>query len=119
MGQSVSSFQSDNTNINMVVGQECSQIKKPDALDITADEDKCKVSIQKDESNSGKEEKHESLDLSRLQELIPSITGKDNITSLDIILEAIRYIDTLQDTLAHKISTGERGFGKDDREETG
>ena len=55
----------------------------------------------------------------RLQELIPSITGKDNITSLDIILEAIRYIDTLQDTLAHKISTGEIVFVKDDREETG
>ena len=49
----------------MVVGQECSQIKKPDALDITADEDKCKVSKQKDESNNGKEEKHEALDLSR------------------------------------------------------
>ena len=49
----------------MVVGQECSQIKKPEALDETVDEDKCKVSIQKDEINNVKEEKPESLDLSR------------------------------------------------------
>eukprot|EP00092_Neocalanus_flemingeri_P078986 GFUD01098356.1.p2 GENE.GFUD01098356.1~~GFUD01098356.1.p2 ORF type:complete len:114 (+),score=54.92 GFUD01098356.1:41-382(+) len=49
----------------------------------------------------------ETVDLSRLKDLIPSITAKDNITQLDIILEAIRYIDSLQNKLADKIDTGE------------
>eukprot|EP00092_Neocalanus_flemingeri_P078985 GFUD01098355.1.p1 GENE.GFUD01098355.1~~GFUD01098355.1.p1 ORF type:complete len:119 (+),score=51.61 GFUD01098355.1:85-441(+) len=49
----------------------------------------------------------EAIDLSRLKDLIPSITAKDNITQLDIILEAIRYIDSLQNKLADKIDTGE------------
>ena len=43
----------------------------------------------------------------RLQGLIPSITSKDNVTQLDIILEAIRYIDSLQNKLADKIDSGE------------
>ena len=43
----------------------------------------------------------------RLQDLIPSITAKDNVTQLDIILEAIRYIDSLQNKLADKIDSGE------------
>jgi len=43
----------------------------------------------------------------RLQELIPSVAAKDNVTHLDIILEAIRYIDSLQDKLADKIERGE------------
>ena len=35
------------------------------------------------------------------------MTAKDNVTQLDIILEAIRYIDSLQNKLADKIDTGE------------
>jgi hypothetical protein len=35
------------------------------------------------------------------------MAAKDNVTHLDIILEAIRYIDSLQDKLADKIDTGE------------
>merc|ERR1712096_441778 len=46
-------------------------------------------------------------DLIRLQEIIPSVAAKDNVTHLDIILEAIRYIDSLQDKLADKIERGE------------
>eukprot|EP00092_Neocalanus_flemingeri_P064236 GFUD01077895.1.p1 GENE.GFUD01077895.1~~GFUD01077895.1.p1 ORF type:complete len:121 (+),score=56.17 GFUD01077895.1:42-404(+) len=53
------------------------------------------------------DEETETVDLSRLKDLIPSITAKDNITQLDIILEAIRYIDSLQNKLADKIDTGE------------
>jgi len=45
--------------------------------------------------------------ISRLQEMIPSVAAKDNVTHLDIILEAIRYIDSLQDKLADKIERGE------------
>eukprot|EP00092_Neocalanus_flemingeri_P091309 GFUD01115736.1.p1 GENE.GFUD01115736.1~~GFUD01115736.1.p1 ORF type:complete len:121 (+),score=59.99 GFUD01115736.1:46-408(+) len=53
------------------------------------------------------DEEPEALDMLRLKDLIPSITAKDNITQLDIILEAIRYIDSLQNKLADKIDTGE------------
>ena len=37
---------------------------------------------------------------SRLQKLIPSVSIKENVTQLDIILEAIRYIDNLTYKLA-------------------
>ena len=43
----------------------------------------------------------------RLKELIPSVSAKDNVTQLDIILEAIRYIDSLQHRLADKIENGD------------
>ena len=36
----------------------------------------------------------------RLQKLIPSVSIKENVTQLDIILEAIRYIDNLTYKLA-------------------
>ena len=39
--------------------------------------------------------------------MIPSVSAKDNVTQLDIILEAIRYIDSLQNRLADKIENGE------------
>ena len=38
---------------------------------------------------------------------MPSVSAKDNVTQLDIILEAIRYIDSLQNRLADKIENGE------------
>ena len=38
---------------------------------------------------------------------MPSVSAKDNVTQLDIILEAIRYIDSLQNKLADKIEAGE------------
>ena len=42
-----------------------------------------------------------------MKELIPSITSKDNVTQLDIVLEAIRYIDSLQEKLSAKIESGD------------
>lgn len=42
-----------------------------------------------------------------MKELIPSVSAKDNVTQLDIILEAIRYIDSLQSRLADKLETGD------------
>ena len=39
--------------------------------------------------------------------MVPSVSAKDNVTQLDIILEAIRYIDSLQNRLADKIENGE------------
>ena len=48
-----------------------------------------------------------TFNLCRLKELVPSVSAKDNVTQLDIILEAIRYIDSLQNRLADKIENGE------------
>merc|ERR1712154_522300 len=53
------------------------------------------------------DEEPEENDLNRLKELVPSVSAKDNVTQLDIILEAIRYIDSLQNRLADKIENGE------------
>merc|ERR1712223_2083771 len=59
-------------------------------------------------SDSGtSDEEPEENDLNRLKELVPSVSAKDNVTQLDIILEAIRYIDSLQNRLADKIENGE------------
>ena len=35
------------------------------------------------------------------------MSAKDNVTQLDIILEAIRYIDSLQNKLADKLENGD------------
>ena len=34
--------------------------------------------------------------------LIPNLNGKENVTQLDVILEAIKYIDSLEDTLSKR-----------------
>ena len=53
----------------------------------------------------------------RLKELIPSVSAKDNVTQLDIILEAIRYIDSLQNRLADKLESGDLELVKLDQSE--
>ena len=40
----------------------------------------------------------------RLKTILPSIRRKDNVSKLDIILEAIKYIDDLQDQLIDRLS---------------
>merc|ERR1711936_172803 len=59
------------------------------------------------EKDDNSDEEPDADDMSRLKDLVPNITGKDNVTQLDIILEAIRYIDSLQNKLADKIESGE------------
>jgi hypothetical protein len=39
----------------------------------------------------------------RLKTILPSIRRKDNVSKLDIILEAIKYIDDLQDQLIDRL----------------
>ena len=43
--------------------------------------------------------------MSRLKELVPSVSVKDNVSQLDVILEAIRYIASLQVALPGFIIT--------------
>ena len=40
----------------------------------------------------------------RLKTILPSIRRKENVSKLDIILEAIKYIDDLQDQLIDRLS---------------
>merc|ERR1711974_425685 len=40
----------------------------------------------------------------RLKTILPSIRRKENVSKLDIILEAIKYIDDLQDQLFDRLS---------------
>ena len=43
-------------------------------------------------------------EFSRLKNLVPSISKKTTVSKLDVILEAIRYIDSLQDQLIDHIA---------------
>ena len=47
--------------------------------------------------------KSTEIEFSRLKTLVPSISKKEAVTKLDVILEAIRYIDQLQDQLLEQI----------------
>ena len=47
--------------------------------------------------------KSTELEFSRLKNLVPSIAKKDSVSKLDVILEAIRYIDQLQDQLYEQV----------------
>merc|ERR1712080_286842 len=64
-----------------------------------------------DKENEGGEDStaaaEAELELSRLKELVPSVCVKDNVSQLDVILEAIRYISSLQGKLADRIEAGD------------
>merc|ERR1711994_1030521 len=76
-----------------------------------------KEATEKDEEEEEKEDKENEgtednageaeLELSRLKELVPSVSVKDNVSQLDVILEAIRYISSLQGKLADRIEAGD------------
>ena len=51
----------------------------------------------------------------RLKELVPSVSVKDNVTQLDVILEAIRYIASLRSQLERrKGEEEERGSSEEE-----
>lgn len=47
--------------------------------------------------------KSTAIEFTRLKTLVPSISKKESVSKLDVILEAIRYIDQLQDQLLEQI----------------
>merc|ERR1712037_96798 len=61
--------------------------------------------VEEEDASDSPEEAE--LELDRLKELVPSVSVKDNVSHLDVILEAIRYIASLQGRLADKIESGE------------
>merc|ERR1712242_128584 len=54
-------------------------------------------------SGISKDRKSTEVEFSRLKNLVPSISKKNTVSKLDVILEAIRYIDQLQDQLIEQI----------------
>jgi len=67
---------------------------------------------EEEKENEGREDTaaagaEAELELSRLKELVPSVCVKDNVSQLDVILEAIRYISSLQGKLADRIEAGD------------
>merc|ERR1712203_1240593 len=63
--------------------------------------------VEEQEGGAGGSPEEAELELDRLKELVPSVCVKDNVSQLDVILEAIRYIASLQGRLADKIESGE------------
>ncbi len=55
-------------------------------------------------SSITKKSKSTEVEFSRLKTLVPSISKKSSVSKLDVILEAIRYIDQLQDQLVEQIA---------------
>ncbi|XP_059098984.1 uncharacterized protein LOC131893071 [Tigriopus californicus] len=47
--------------------------------------------------------KETNVEFGRLKDLVPAISRKQHVSKLDVILEAIRYIDQLQDQLLDQI----------------
>jgi len=56
------------------------------------------------EGGNGGTNKNTRAEFKRLKTILPSIRRKENVSKLDIILEAIKYIDDLQDQLFDRLS---------------
>merc|ERR1712083_172070 len=92
---------------DMVVGE---KVEDKDEKGETAEEEKEEENVKEDQAKETEEEDKDDkenegtedtageaeLELSRLKELVPSVCIKDNVSQLDVILEAIRYISSLQ-----------------------
>ena len=55
-------------------------------------------------NKSGGLSKETEVEFGRLKSLVPAISRKQSVSKLDVILEAIRYIDQLQDQLVSQIA---------------
>ena len=55
----------------------------------------------------GKDSRNTRAEFKRLKTILPSIRRKENVSKLDIILEAIKYIDDLTEQLEHRLEEGD------------
>merc|ERR1712032_1101546 len=106
---------------DMVVGDKVEDenkdtVEKEEADNVKEDESSGTKEVKEEEEdkddkeNEGTEDTaggEAELELSRLKELVPSVCVKDNVSQLDVILEAIRYISSLQGKLADRIEAGD------------
>ena len=56
---------------------------------------------------AAKSNKDTKKEFKRLKTILPSIRKKENVSKLDIILEAIKYIDDLTEQLEHRLDEEE------------
>merc|ERR1711973_503324 len=87
------------THVKMVVQVKRAAEEEPSS----SDEDSGRVDGQISEQEDGDDYVSEDEELSRLKGLIPTLCRKENVTQLDVILEAIRYIDSLRGKLLNVI----------------
>merc|ERR1712032_801134 len=105
---------------DMVVGDKVEDKDKDENKDTAEEEEKedagnvkevesrgTKEVKEKDKEDKDNEGGEAELELSRLKKLVPSVCVKDNVSQLDVILEAIRYISSLQGKLADRIEAGD------------
>merc|ERR1712203_149298 len=110
---------------DMVVSDKVEDKNKDENKDTAGEEEKEADNVKEDETkeeakeeekddkeNEGREDTaaagaEAELELSRLKELVPSVCVKDNVSQLDVILEAIRYISSLQGKLTDRIEAGD------------
>merc|ERR1712032_197554 len=104
---------------DMVVGDKVEDKDKDENKDTAEEEEKEDAGNAEEVESSGTKKEEEDkddkdneggeaeLELSRLKKLVPSVCVKDNVSQLDVILEAIRYISSLQGKLADRIEAGD------------
>jgi len=60
----------------------------------------------------GSSSKEMEMEFSRLKSLLPVVCAKGQVSKLDVILEAIRYIDQLQEQLVDRVQEGRLDAGQ-------
>ena len=78
---------------------------KVEAASATAAADPLRGVSSADASARISRSKETEVEFSRLKKLVPAISKKQSVSKLDVILEAIRYIDQLQDQLVDQLSS--------------
>jgi len=63
-----------------------------------------RTKMRSSQTYEGAGTKNTRAEFKRLKTILPSIKRKENVSKLDIILEAIKYIDDLQDQLFDRLS---------------
>ena len=79
--------------------------KTDEAVPASAAADPLRGVSSADASSRVARSKETEMEFSRLKKLVPAISKKQSVSKLDVILEAIRYIDQLQDQLVDQLSS--------------
>merc|ERR1712117_562427 len=73
-------------------------------LNMIGDDNGDKVLRRTKAGSKGSDSRNTRAEFKRLKTILPSIKRKENVSKLDIILEAIKYIDDLQDQLFDRLT---------------
>ena len=72
-------------------------------LNMIGDDNGDKVLRRTKAGSKGSDSRNTRAEFKRLKTILPSIRRKENVSKLDIILEAIKYIDDLTEQLEHRL----------------